>query len=60
MEVLMRNPDYQSNLSTILTLIVLAALAIGLMFGASEEAAIRENQADAKVKAQIAELMEAL
>ena len=56
----MRNPDYQSNLSTLITIAILFAIFLGLFYGAADEQAIRENQADVRVKAQIAELMEAL
>jgi len=45
----MRNPDYQSNLSTILTIAVLIAIFLGLTFGAADQQAIRETELDKRL-----------
>jgi len=45
----MRNPDYQSNWSTILTLIILFAIFLALFHGAADEQAIRETELDKRL-----------
>ena len=45
-------------IKSILSAILIAAFIIGLMYGASEEQAIRETCADLEIKGQIAQLWE--
>ncbi len=45
----MRNPDYQSNWSTLITVAVLFAIFLGLVFGAADEQAIRETELDKRL-----------
>ena len=45
-------------IKSILSAALIAAFIIGLMYGASEEQAIRETSADLEVKSQIAQLWE--
>ena len=45
-------------IKSILSAALIAAFVIGLMYGASEEQAIRETCADLEVKSQIASLWE--